>query len=49
MATKGVIKKSLSYYVLLALEKAVDGYVGLEDFAYNPGYYVQGMREVNKS
>ncbi len=31
------------------LEKAVDGYVRFEDFAYNPGFYVSGMREVNKS
>lgn len=32
-------KKSLSNFVLLALEKAVDGYIRLEDFLYHPGYY----------
>lgn len=37
-----VRKKSLSYYILLALEKAVDGYVRLEDFMYKPGYYAYG-------
>lgn len=35
--------------ILLILEKAVDGYVSFEDFIYNPGLYVSGMREVNKS
>ncbi len=35
--------------MLLALEKAVDGYVKFEDFVNNPGFYVQGMREVDKS
>lgn len=49
MATKGVTKKSLSWYILLGLEKAVDGYVKFEDFVYNSGFYVQGMREVDKS
>lgn len=43
------IKKSLTNLVLLALEKTVDGYIKFEDFAYNPGFYVSGMREVNKS
>ncbi|MCL5784653.1 MAG: hypothetical protein M1142_04865 [Patescibacteria group bacterium] len=42
-------RKSLSKLILLMLEKAVDGYVRFEDFAYNPGFYVSGMREVNKS
>jgi hypothetical protein len=32
-------KKSLSNLILLALEKSVDGYVRLENFLYNPGYY----------
>lgn len=35
--------------ILLMLEKTVDGYVSLEDFLYNPGFHVHGMREVNKS
>lgn len=29
-------KGSLSWWILLALEKTVDGYVVFEDFAYNP-------------
>ncbi len=32
-------KKSLSNFILLALEKSVDGYIRLEDFMDNPGYY----------
>lgn len=36
------IRKGLSNAVLYALEKAVDGYVRLEDFAYNPGRYAYG-------
>ncbi len=35
--------------MLLALEKSVDGYILIEDFAYNPSLYAQGMREVKKS
>lgn len=35
-------KKSLSNFILLALEKSVDGYVKLEDFMYNPGFYAYG-------
>lgn len=42
-------KESIGKLVLFALEKAVDGYVVLEDFMYNPGFYVAGMREVPKS
>lgn len=34
-----VKKNSLSYFILLALEKAIDGYIRLDDFANNPGYY----------
>lgn len=37
-----VRKNSLSYFILLALEKAVEGGVRLEDFLYNPGYYAYG-------
>lgn len=33
-------KKSFSNFVLLALEKTVDGYIRLEDLLSNPGYYV---------
>lgn len=32
-------KKSLANFVLLTLEKAVDGCVRLEDFTSNPGFY----------
>lgn len=35
-------KGSLSYFVLTALEKTIDGYIRLEDFLYNPGYYAYG-------
>ncbi len=37
-----VKKNSLSYFILLALEKTIDGYVRLEDFLFNPGYYAYG-------
>lgn len=36
------IRKGWSSYVLLALEKTVDGYIRLEDFLYHPGYYTYG-------
>lgn len=42
-------KESIGKFVLLALEKTIDGYVILEDFLYNPGFHVSGMREVSKS
>ena len=42
-------RKSLSKFILLMLEKAVDGYVNLDDFINNPGLYAFGTREVNKS
>ncbi|MDO8570161.1 MAG: hypothetical protein Q7R97_01080 [Candidatus Daviesbacteria bacterium] len=32
-------KGSLSWWILLALEKTTDGYVRFEHFAYNPGLY----------
>jgi len=35
-------RKSLSKFILLMLEKAVDGYVRMEDFLYNPGFYAYG-------
>src|SRR3989344_8849895 len=31
--------KSLPKYILLALEKSVDGYIRMEDFLYNTHYY----------
>lgn len=43
-------KKSLSQAILFAFEKTIDGYVRLEDFLYNPGFYAYGSeREVKKS
>ena len=35
-------RKSLSKFILLMLEKSVDGFVRLEDFLYKPGYYAYG-------
>ena len=32
-------KKKFTNFILLALEKSIDGYVRLEDFLYNPGFY----------
>lgn len=49
MATKGVIKKSLSYYILLSLEKAVDGYVRFEDFTYHHYRYRWGIPDLKQS
>lgn len=34
-----VRKHSLSYFILLSLEKAIDGFVRINDFLNNPGYY----------
>lgn len=45
-----VRRKSLNQAILIALEKTVDGYVRLEDFIYNPGFYAYGNgRELKKS
>jgi len=35
-------KTNTREFILLALEKAVDGYVRFEDFIYNPGRYAYG-------
>lgn len=35
-----VRKHSLSYFILLSLEKTIDGFVRINDFLTNPGYYV---------
>lgn len=40
----GIRKGSLSYWILLALEKSIDGYVRLEDFTYNTHLYAYGDR-----
>jgi len=35
-------KKSVTNFILLALEKSIDGYIRLEDVLYHPGYYAYG-------
>lgn len=42
-------KKSLTNFILLVLEKSVDGYVRFEDFAYHHYRYHYGIPELNKS
>ncbi len=42
-------KESIGKLVLLALEKAVDGYVRLEDFAYHHYRYYHGIPELKKA
>lgn len=44
-----VYKKSLTNAILLSLEKAVDGYIRLEDFAYHHYRYHYGIPELKKS
>lgn len=41
-------KKSLTNFVLLVLEKAVEGYVRLEDFAYHHYRYQYGIPDLKK-
>lgn len=43
------IKKSLTNLILYALEKSVDGYVRLEDFAYHHYRYHYGIPELKKA
>lgn len=38
----GTLRKGLSNWILLALEKTVDGVVRVNDFVNNPGYYAYG-------
>lgn len=47
MAIRGVNKKSLSWYILLALEKTVDLGVELNDMVNNPNYYIYGTGNEN--
>lgn len=42
-------KKSLTNFILLALEKAVDGYCRFEDFTYHHYRYKYGYRELKKA
>lgn len=44
MSTKRVNKKSLSYYILLTLEKSIDGYVRFDDLIHHSGSYAYGSR-----
>lgn len=44
-----VYKKSLTNAILLTLEKAVDGYVRVEDFAYHHYRYHYGYPDLKKS
>lgn len=41
-------QKTFSSLILLALEKTIDGYVRLEDFAYNPHKYISGYPRILK-
>ncbi len=38
--------KSLTNIILLALEKSIEGYIKLEDFAYNPHKYLSGYPRI---
>ena len=42
-------KGSLSYFILLGLEKTIDGYVRFEDYASNNYKYFYGVPDVKKS
>lgn len=44
-----VRKNSLSYFILLSLEKSIDGYVRLEDFAYHHYRYHYGIPDLKQS
>lgn len=44
MFSKRVNKKSLSYYILLALEKSIDGYVRFDDLIHHSDSYAYGSR-----
>lgn len=44
------LRGGLSNWVLIALEKSVDGYVRLDDFIHNPGFYAYSSeRQLKKS
>lgn len=44
-----MVKKKITNAILFVLEKAIDGYVYMEDFAYNTHMHAFGMRDVKKS
>lgn len=43
-----VRKNSLSYFILLSLEKAIDGYVRFEDFTYHHYRYHYGIPDLKQ-
>jgi len=43
------LRKGLTNFILLALEKSVDGYVRFEDFAYHHYLYQYGIPSLKKS
>ena len=46
----GIRKGSTSYFLLLVLEKTIDGTVKINDLINNPGYYAYGMgRDLDKT
>src|SRR3990167_2124094 len=45
----GVYKKSLANAILFALEKTIDGYIRVEDFAYHHYRYHYGIPDLKKS
>ncbi len=51
MKTKGAIssKKNITNFILLVLEKAVDGYVRFEDFTYHSYRYKYGIPDLKKA
>src|SRR5688500_13116604 len=44
-----VRKNSLSFDILLALEKTVEGYARFQDFAYHHYRYINGLKNLDKS
>ena len=51
MKTKGAIstKKNITNFILLALEKTVDGYIRFEDFTYHSYRYKYGIPNLKKA
>lgn len=43
------VKRKIGDFVLLALEKSIDGYVRFEDFAYHHYRYHYGIPELKKA
>lgn len=51
MRAKGIPNngKNITNFILLTLEKSVDGYIRLEDFAYHHYRYRYGIKELKKA